>query len=251
MRRKPYFSGRAMKEHLLREEAFESLKTKHQTDDGLIPSEKIRIRKSSDGYDLVFDEDPDVEVFPVPESGAVIDTLVSYPHLWKQASVRVTFHPTISGSAPLFGVSFRQALEQAVSTGSLIKASYYLPDIYQDGRYKQLLLHLRKVDDIRGELLQLEAWQYSPKGGSAYYLHAMSTDFESSIVHFDGATVSYSSDDLDHLFIKSEKVKGKNYQKHFRLDGDLSVSEMHILATAFLPTQELYDEALHVRVIEN
>lgn len=237
-----------MREHLHRKESFEALAAKHQTEDGLIPCKCLLIRSESEGYALAFADNPDVEVFPVPESDFVLDALVNRPDLWSQAAIRLTYHPTIWGSAPLFGVPFRRAVEIAVTEGHT-KSKYYLPDVHLDDGYKSLLVHLRKVEDKRGKLLQLEAWQYTPGNEFAHYLHAMSPDFKSQIVHLDGATIRYSGRDLDTLLLETKKVKGTCYEKYFRLDGQFSIDDMHTLATAFLPGEQLYNEALDVTVL--
>lgn len=234
-----------MQEHMSRRSAFKSLVDKYQTEDGLIQCSAVKVRTWVDGYDLVFIENPDVELFPVPETGSVVDILASRPDLWNQASVRLTYHPSILGSAPIFGVPFRRAVEIARKSG-YTKSKYYLPDNFLDGNYKSLLLYLRTVDDIRGSLIQLEAWQYTPGTDYAHYLHALSPDFESEIVHLDGATIQYTGLDLEVLLLSNKKVKGTNYRKYFRLDGNLSTEDMHLLAGAFLPGEHLYNEALGV-----
>lgn len=237
-----------MREHLRRRESFAKLAVRHETEDGLIPCNCLLIRQQAEGYDLVFADDPDVEVFPVPEADFVTDALVRRSDLWSQAAVRLTYHPSIFGSAPVFGVPFRQAAEIATRNG-YTKSKYYLPESYRDGSYQSLLLHLRKVDDRRGKLLQLEAWQHQPGSEFAHYLHAMSPDFASHVVHLDGALIRYSECDLDKLLVETTKVKGISYQKLFRLDGRFSIGDMHTLASAFLPGDELYNEALSVTVL--
>lgn len=248
MRRKPYFLHRTMREHLLRKDPFEELTARHQTEDGLIPCNCLLIRHGPKGYDLVFTDNPDVEAFPVPESDFVADALVKRPDLWSQAAIRLTYHPSIWGSAPLFGVPFHQAVEIAIKAGHT-KSKYYLPEVHREGGYESLLLHLREVNDKRGKLLQLEAWEHKPGSKFAHYLHAMSPDFESQVVHLDGALIQYSGCDLDTLLLETKKVKGTSYQKYFRLDGHFSITDMHTLATAFLPGQQLYNEALGVTVL--
>ncbi|WP_338878909.1 hypothetical protein WHX56_21325 [Achromobacter veterisilvae] len=198
----------------------------------------------------MFADDPDVEVFPVPEAHFVTDVLVRRPELWNQAAIRLTYHPSIFGSAPIFGVPFRHAVEIATRAGHA-KSKYFLPDSHKEGNYHSLLLHLRQVEDRRGKLLQLEAWQHQPESKFAHYLHAMSPDFASHIVHLDGARIQYSDCDLDKLLGETKKVKGISYQKLFRLDGRFSLDDMHTLATAFLPGEELYNEALGVTVLPN
>lgn len=248
MRRKPFFLHRSMREHLRRRDRFEALATRHQSEDGLIPCRCLRVRRGADGYDLVFDDDQDVEVFAVPESDFVSDTLVARPELWDQAAIRLNYFPSIWGSAPVFGVPFHRAIDIAMKAGHT-KSKYYLPDAPLEGGYESLLLHLRKVDDARGKLLQLEAWQYRPGNDFAHYLHALSPDFESQVVHLDGATIRYSGLDLDTLLLETKKVKGTHYQKYFRLDGQVSLDDMHALAGAFLPGGQLYNEALCVTVL--
>src|SRR6478736_877937 len=169
MRRKPFFRHRTMREHLRRKESFDALVAKHQTEDGLIPCNCLLIRGEPEGYDLAFADNPDVEVFPLPKSDFVADILVDRPDLWSQAAIRLTYHPTIWGSAPIFGVPFRRAIEIALQAGHT-KSKYYLPEKHLEGGYESLLIHLRKVEDKRGKLLQLEAWQYTPGNEFAHYL---------------------------------------------------------------------------------
>ncbi|MCE1238631.1 MAG: hypothetical protein LWW83_01730 [Azonexaceae bacterium] len=237
-----------MGEYLRRKEPFDALLAKHQTEDGLIPCECLLIRRSESGrYGLAFVDNPDVEAFPVLESALVTDALVRRPDLWAQAAIRLTYCPTIWGSAPQFGVPFRRAIEVALKTGHT-KSKYYLPETYLEGGYKSLLVHLRTVEDKQGELLQFEAWQYTPGNEFAHYLHAMSPDFTSQIVHFDGAVIRYSGRDIDTLLLETKKVKGSHYEKFFRLDGQFEIDDMHTLAIVFLGSEQLYNEALGVTV---
>jgi hypothetical protein len=248
MHRRPALRHRPMREYLRAEARFQAIAAKHLTDDGLIPCSCMQLQTGPDGYILVFADDPAIEVFPFPEADFVTHALVERPDLWKQAALRVKHHPSISGSAPVFGVPFRRALDLAMKDGHT-KAKYFLPESYREGRYKSLLLHIRRVDDIRGRLLQVEAWQYSPGSDSAHYLHALSSDFATQVVHFDGAAIQYSGEDLDTLLLESRKVKGTAYTKYFRLDGAFDVGDMHTLAVAFLPGEQLYNEGLGVSLL--
>lgn len=239
-----------MGEYLSAEPRFRDIAAKHETDDGLVPCSCLRLRTSPEGYELAFADDPAVEVFPLPESDFVTDALVERPDLWSKAALRVTHHPSIWGSAPVFGVPFRRALDLAVKEGHT-KSKYFLPESYRDGRYESLLLHIRTVDDVRGRLLQVEAWQYRPGSDCAYYLHALSSDFAEQVVHFDGAKIQYTGRDLDTLLLDTKKVKGTSYRKYFRLDGAFDIEDMHTLAVAFLPGKQLYNEGLSVSVLRN
>ena len=248
MRRKPPLRDRSMREYLQFEGRFQAIAARHQTDEGLIPCDCLHLRTDAEGYELTFIDEPSVAVFPLPAADLVANALVDRPALWRQAALRVTYHPSIWGSAPVFGVPFRRAVEIATKAGH-IKSKYFLPDTQRHGQCESLLLHLRSVDDIRGRLLQLEAWQYLPGQDCAHYLHAMSADFLMNVVHLDGATIRYADLDLDTLLLNTKKVKGTDYTKYFRLDGIVGLDDMHALAVAFLPGEQLYNEALNVDVL--
>jgi hypothetical protein len=230
-------------------DSFELLRKKYVTEDGLIPCKVLQLRRWDDGYDIVFAEDQDVQVFPVPESALVVDYFVENSAIWELAAFRATHAPAIFGSAPIFGVPFHRAVEKALKE-RFVKAKYFLPETFLRGKFSTLLLHLRKVKDVRGELLQMEAWQCVPGSSFAHYVHALSKDFESGAVHFDGATIKYSDDDLDALFQGSEKIKGHDYKKHFRLDGQFSMEHLHRIARRFLPVESLYNEAFEFEVLD-
>lgn len=244
----PALLHRPMREYLRAEAQFRAIAARHLTDDGLIPCNCLQLQTAREGYTLVFADDPAIEAFPFPEADFVADALVERPELWKQSALRVKHYPTIWGSAPVFGVPFRRAVDLAMKAGHT-KAKYFLPHSYREGRYESLLLHIRRVDDIRGRLVQVEAWQYRPGSDFAHYLHALSSDFAEQVVHFDGATIQYSGQDLDTLLLESRKVKGTVYTKYFRLDGAFEVNDMHTLAAAFLPGEQLYNEGLGVSLL--
>jgi hypothetical protein len=228
---------------------FEKLTSPRLTDDGLLPCSMIRIRKHPDGYDLVLTENEEVSVFPVPECFLIADYLVDHLDLWSNAALHVTYAPTIFGSAPMFGVPFKKAVSIALKRGHM-KSKFFIPENTQKGRVKSLLLQLNMTDDIRGEMLQLQAWQYNPPGSYAHYLHALSTDFDTQLYHLDGATIKFSEADLDTLLNQSKKVKGDKYIKHFRIDGQIDIAHLHHLAHAFLPGRALYDEAFELAIQE-
>lgn len=229
--------------------AFESVCAQTLTKDGLLHSSHLSVTFNPDGYELSMAGHGEIAVFPFPECDLVTDFLVGNQDLWRQAAIHVTSTPSIWGSMPVFGVPFRRAVEFALERGH-IKSKFFLPDQGHDGVYETLLLHLDRSDDVRGELLQLQAWQYSPGGSHAHYIHALSTDFKDHVCHLDGATIQYTDADLETLLRQSRKVKGFQYQKHFRLDGLISIENMHKIAVAFLPGDELYREAFQCDVLE-
>ncbi len=249
MRRRNFLTPGSMGRFIENTNAFESFCAQTLTKDGLLHSSHLSVTFTPDGYELSIADHEEIAVFPFPESDLVTDFLVGNQDLWRQAAIHVRSTPSIWGSMPVFGVPFRRAVEFAFERGH-IKSKFFLPDQGHDGVYETLLLHFDRSDDVRGKLLQLQAWQYSPGGSHAHYIHALSTDFKDHVCHLDGATIQYTDADLEILLRQSRKVKGFQYQKHFRLDGLISIENMHRIAVAFLPGDELYREAFECDVLE-
>lgn len=238
-----------MRQHMANKDAFATLSAPLLTKDGLLPCSAIRLALNNEGYELTFALAEEISIFPEPECDRVTSCLVDYPELWKHACLRVDCVPSIFGSAPLFGVPFKQAVEIALKQG-YIKAQYYLPETERDGRHATLLVQVDQITDSHGKWLQLQVWQYTPGSTYAHYIHALSTDFQSQLHHLDGATIQFSDAELDVLLYESRKVKGRVYQKHFRIDGPIEIEQMHALASAFLPSEELYDEAFRTEILQ-
>ena len=75
-----------------------------------------------------------------------------------------------------------------------------------------------------------------------YYLHGIMDGSGADFRHLDGATINHSGIELEELFTDGCKAKGKNYTKHFRLDGTIVISDLIDLAEAFLPNEKLNSE---------
>lgn len=229
---------------LANKEAFQAQSFPLLTKDGLLPCTHITVSAHAGRYDLFLSTNL-LPVFPAPFNKMTTDYLAKNPAIWSQAAIRITYCPTICGSAPVFGVPFRQAVEIALTRGQM-RSKFFFPERIENGRHETLLLQLDRISDIRGELLQLQAWQYSPGTHHAHYLHALSSDFKTHLCHLDGAVIEYSEDDLELFLRKSRKVKGDKYEKFFRLDGLIEIEHMHNLARTFFSTEELYNEAFEV-----
>jgi len=233
-----------MRTYLANENVFQELSSPLLTRDGLLPCTSISVRPHSGRNELYLAKEQ-LPVFASPFNGMTVDYLANSPMLWSQAAIRVTYYPPICGRALFFGVPFRQAVEIALKQGQM-RSKFFFPERVENGRHEILLLQLDRRSDPRGELLQLQAWQYSPGTHRAHYLHALSRDFCTHICHLDGAIIEYSEDDLDLFLRESRKVKGDKYEKFFRLDGSIEIEHMHNLARTFFPTEELYNEAFEV-----
>lgn len=236
--------GPQMSAHRDSEARFASLVEPLFTKDGLLPCKSMTISKRGGHHDL-FLSNGKIPLFPAPVNLMTANYLASHSSLWNQAALRVTYYSPICGSAPVFGVPFRKAVNLALSKGQM-RSKFYFPERIENGHHETLLMQLDKTNDARGELLQLQTWQYTPGARRAHYLHALSHDFKTHVCHLDGAVIEFSEEDLDLFLQKSRKVKGDKYEKFFRLDGMIEIEHMHNLAKAFFMTEDLYDEAFEV-----
>jgi hypothetical protein len=217
------------------------------TKDGLLPCEHIHIDNQL-GRNKIFLRETMTPLFPLPSNIVAFNYLCSNLSLWSKASLKVSSSFSISGSAPIFSVPFDKAVKIALQEGAF-KSKYYYPERVENGRHETLLIHLSRSSEIEGRKLQLQAWQYTPGKSKVYYLHALSDDFQSYISHLDGAMINFSQEELDVFIGGADKVKGSNYEKLFRLDGEIEIKHMHGLAKSFFATEELYNEAFEVIVI--
>lgn len=233
-----------MSAYLANKDAFQTASSPLLTKDGLLPCTSMAVSKHAGRCNLFLSKNL-LPVFAAPFNEMTTDYLAQSPVLWNQAAIRVTYYPPVCGRAPDFGVPFRKAVEIALKRGQM-RSKFFFPERVENGRHETLLLQLDRTTDNRGELLQLQAWQYSPGTHHAHYLHALSHDFHTHLCHLDGAVIEYSENDLDLFLRRSRKVKGDRYEKQFRLDGSIEIEHMHNLAKTFFPTEELYNEAFEV-----
>jgi hypothetical protein len=228
-------------------QAFENLNLT-KLEDGLFPCSSIRRVFVANRYRLVLEKCGAILGFATPENQGVVNYLIDKDNLWDQSKIRLCGMPVICGAAPQFGVPFRRAIEIAMKRGSMTSC-FFKPETQKGLRCSKLVIKVAEVEDKRGDLIQLEAWQFAPDSNFAHYLHALSADFDTHVCHFDGATIHYSDGDLETMLASGRKIKGDEYTKHFRIDGQISVKDMHRIVAAFLPAKELYDEAFELEAL--
>jgi hypothetical protein len=225
-------------------QAFERIDLTH-LEDGLFPCCSIQRVVLENRYRLVLEKWGTVFGFATPENQGVVGFLVDHSNLWNQSKIRLGGMPMICGAETQFGVPFRRAVEIAMQNKS-VRSCFYKPETQNGLRCSKLIVKVTEVEDKRGDLIQLEAWQFSPTSNSAHYIHALSPDFNGYVCHFDGAIIYYSDGDLESMLASGQKHKGDTYTKHFRIDGQISVKDMHEIVSVFLPVKELYDEAFEL-----
>lgn len=187
----------------------------------------------------------DVRVSPNSSSKPVADYLHNKNDLWMNASIRVVSGLGITGRAPLYGVNFQKAVNEALKKG-FIKSQFYLPAKVNDIYYSNLLLHVNRRKESNGSIIQLQAWQYCIDLEEVFYIHAESKDFNFTVHHLDGAKIYMHKSDVAQLFTIGNKIKGDHYEKQFRLDGNIPIKDFYEIIKRYLPIEELVNEAFEV-----
>ncbi|EPK8529120.1 hypothetical protein KY228_000564, partial [Acinetobacter baumannii] len=205
------------------------------TKDNLYPCSRVKIIKNQDRYTLTFQE-RSIPIFPLGFYYQLCDYFASSEYLWNIAQLQFTYCYSICGSAPLMGLDFKKALDLAIKEKQAI-SKFYLPESLNNNIYSNLVFKITSKNNG----LQLEIWEYKVNSTYVYYIHALSENNFETLTHLDGATIEFTNDEIQNLLFTNEKIKGKNYNKIFRLDGDIKFSYLHEIAKIFLPIKVLYE----------
>lgn len=208
------------------------------TKDGLFPCKYLEQKNNQFWFN-------DVRVSPNNSSKSVAKYLFERKELWRNSCVRIVDGGLgTSGRAPMYGVSFQKAVEEAFLKQGCIKSQFYLPEKKDDIYYSNLLLHINQRKESNGSIIQLQAWQYCIGLKEVFYIHAESKDFKSTVQHLDGAKIFYQHpEDIKDLVINGNKIKGDSYEKQFRIDGNIPMLDFYAIIKKYLPVQELVEEA--------
>lgn len=226
-------------------EAFAELEPKILTKDGLLPCSNLILHKGNRSYTLWLRDHYDISVAPNPYASLVTDYISRDPQLWNASAIRVIPNRTIYNRIPMYGVSFTKAIKKAFQEG-FMKCIFYLPEKMGDVYYAALLFHINKRKESNKSMLELQVWQYCPDQTEVFYLHAESPDFNNHITHLDGAIIHFTPDEIKQLFRSGNKIKSHQYEKQFRIDGNISFQDMLKIVSAYLPVTELVDEAFEI-----
>ncbi len=189
-----------------------------------------------------------VALFPTIYSSPIIQYLIDKPLLWNNCAIRFTYTRSVHARAPMFGVPFEKAIRIVMEKG-FIKSKFYLPK-KNDYIYPSLLIYLNRRKESNNSMLELQAWLYIDGSAEVFYIHSESPDFINSVNHIDGAIMHCDQQEIHDIFINNKKIKCRDYQKQFRIDGSISVNEMIILIDVFFPLEELTQEAFSVEKLE-
>lgn len=207
-------------------------------DDGLVPVSALMI-DSANPRNLSL-KSCGKQVYLEPRIFGVADIILGRPDLWEMAKIRVSSEKRGLKGAPVYGITFKKALAklESLCSGSVLKSRYTVTDeqtLRDNGFCATLVAHLQKKTNY----IQIEAWQYISEDSFTSYLHGTTKNTSGPFTHFDGATIRHSVAEQESMFVHGSKEKGSEYLKQFRLDGEISLHDVIVLAEAFLPNEKL------------
>ena len=184
-------------------------------------------------------------VFANPNTFGVVDFVVPRPDLVKLTKLMLQENQMGLKRLPIFGIQFDKGLEKAAeaSPGTLLKSMYKATNTdgcLDYGTCATLVTHIQKTSSY----VQIEAWQILGVDSETFYIHGMLDATLQSFFHLDGATMQHCEQEAETLFLRGTKVKGSNYQKWFRLDGQISRRDAIAIAKAYFPIEALLAEYL-------
>jgi len=230
-------------------DAFQSIQDFAFTAEGLLKCSEVIQTNAKSKYHLCMKCDNSIYFNPNNYSSPVYNYISKDKHLWNISAIRVVPEHYVYGRAPMFGVPFEKALSIVLKEG-FIKAEFFIPDKKDNVFYAALMFHINKHKDSNGANIELQVWQYCPGLSEVFYIHSESPDFLKYITHLDGAVIQYHPKDIYKLFTSGRKIKGEQYEKQFRLDGIIPFTDMINIISAYLPVEELVDEAFQIRKAE-
>lgn len=205
--------------------------------DGLLPTNNVVAR---DGRFYYGSE----EIFVDPQCGGVVDYLTPKPALWRGARLRFTKDHYRMKRAPIIGVPFSRAFEEAKSISSGLQKSMFEDPNWTNYQGKAVVATMLAHTSATRTAIEFQAWQFLDVSTETFYVHAIIEKASEQVIHLDGATMIHS--DEQHYEIRSfaRKLKGDGYTKHFRIDGEFDVSAAKDVMDLYFPIQTLTKEFL-------
>lgn len=94
------------------------------------------------------------------------------------------------------------------------------------------------------DLIEFEAWQLLDITSETFYVHLIIRKETGLICHLDGATMHHSPEEKSIIAKDAIKIKGNEYKKHFRIDGNFKINIAEKLMELYMPLEDLTDEFL-------
>lgn len=186
------------------------------------------------------------EVFVAPECRGCIDFLLEDISLWSVSRIRVNLTDIRMKRAPIIGVPFGQALIKAIQLRGTLQKSLFQVAGWTEYQGKAVIATMLAHTSASLSGVEFQAWQFLDVSDETFYIHARISHDLSIVSHLDVATMTHTKQERDEIFAHTSKIKGQHYTKHFRLDGEVSISSAEKLMDLYFPVQELTKEFLHV-----
>lgn len=216
------------------------------TKDGLVPLCELK-RLSPEDYIFYPLHNKKYLLYPDPNIRRVIDKVATDDRFLNITAIKVSNERHGQKRALVFGVSYQQALNVLLKE-NYIKARFVVPDILgETGTYliADLLASLYTDIETTGEKIYvLQLWQTIPSEPEVFYIHAKIRQKDKFFIHLDGAQIYFSSEEKTRLFEEGRKLKGRDYSKLFRLDGEIPENKAIEIIRAYMPNDHLTDEFL-------
>lgn len=184
------------------------------------------------------------EVFVSPTASRVAEYVFQDAKLWNTARFLVSLKDIIRGRAPVFGVPFERGLQEITNQKrGVVKSIYQRPDWqYLQGHavVGSLLTHITYSEEV----ITFEAWQFLDVDGETFYMHGQIDGSRGIFLHLDGAIMYHAPEEKEQVIAHGRKIKGQRYEKHFRLDGEISMSNAVEIMRLYLPLVDLTEEFL-------
>lgn len=186
----------------------------------------------------------DEEVYVAPECRGVTDFLLANRALWQVARIHINRVDVRLKRAPIIGVPFSQALTAALCSGRQRQKSLFQVQDWTHYKGKAVIATLLAHTKKKRYFLEFEAWQVLDISDETFYVHAQIEESLGFVLHIDAATQLHTAEERQIMTVKGERVRGQQYTKHFRLDGELAIPVAETLMNLFLPVEPLTHEFL-------
>ena len=186
------------------------------------------------------------EVFVEPKVRSVFDYFIDNESLKNISKIRFIEHHIDMKRAPIFGVPFVEAFNKIKLSGNRkVQSSYQRTDWAEKEKFGvmgTLVAHIEKIEHC----IKFECWELFNVDSDIFYVHGEIDLHDEVFTHLDGATISYTKEEMDKLMHQKSISRGVKKDKLFRLDGKISFADGSNILNMFLPLEDLSCEYLEV-----
>jgi hypothetical protein len=180
-------------------------------------------------------------VFADNRINRIVDYIINIPELWEKSKLSLRSSRKVLSRARVFGITFKQAVDKVQLKG-YEKARLYCEkqkDFSELGVIAEMLAITS--NDSEGQI-SFEVWQGVINVQEVFYAHAILNKDKTKFCHFDCAVIDFDISDKELLFNENRKIKGNNYEKLFRIDGQIDFCHVFNIADKFFPLDSLIEE---------